>query len=100
MSVFASFSMGQPPARHTKVVDNNLCPLKSDPTRMSVPVCAMTTSSKPTTLGRAVADVHAHTTYNCVVCDCGSVRCKTCDPLWEKGAFVPKKIYRVFYIAR
>ena len=51
MSVFASFSRGQPPARHTKVVDNNLCPLKSGPTRLSVPVCANdATSSKPTVL--------------------------------------------------
>jgi hypothetical protein len=52
------FGRGQPPARHTKVVDTNLCPLKSGPTRLSVPVCANdATSSKPTTLGRAVADV-------------------------------------------
>ena len=98
MSVFASFSRGQPPARHTKVVDNNLCP-KSGPTRLSVPVCANdATSSKPTTLGRDVADVHAHTTNNCVVCDCGSVRCKTCKHIYQGRTFVSnvtKKRYDV-----
>ena len=39
MRVFASFNRGQPPARHTKVVDYNLCPLKSGSTCLYVPVC-------------------------------------------------------------
>ena len=68
MSVFASFSRGQPPARHTKVVDNNLRPLKSQVlyTCLSVPVCA---------------------TNNCVVCDCGSVRCKTCKHKYQGSTY-------------
>ena len=69
--MFASFSRGQPPARHTKVVDNDQCPLKSGQTCLSVPVCANdATSPNPTTQGRAVADVHAHTTGGSVVARC------------------------------
>ena len=61
--IFASFSRGQPPARHTKVVDNDLRPLKSGQTCVSVPVCANdAASSNPTTPGRGAADDHAHTT--------------------------------------
>ena len=80
MSVsFASFSRGQPPARHTKVVDDDLRPLKSGQTRLSVPVCVNdATPPNPTTLGRGVADVHTHTNNCCGVCSCDSVRCKTC----------------------
>ena len=63
---------------------------------MPVSVCANdATSSEPTTLGRAVADVHAHTTNNCVVCDCGSVRCKN---IYQGRTFVSnvtKKRYDV-----
>ena len=94
--MFASFSRGQPPARRTKVVDNNQCPLKSGQTRLSVPVCA--TSPNPTTQGRAVADVHAHTTCSCVVSVCGSVRCKTCKHISQGSTFtsnVTKKSYGV-----
>ena len=34
---FASFIRGQPPARHAKVVDNGLCPLKTGSTRFVCP---------------------------------------------------------------
>ena len=79
VSPFASFSRGQPPARRTKVVDDNLRPLKSGSTCLCVPVCAHdAVSSKPTTLGRDAADLNAHTTCGCVVSVCGSLRCKTC----------------------
>ena len=58
VSPFASFSRGQPPAQRTKVVDDNLRPLKSGSTCLCVPVCAHDAmSSKPTTLGRDAADL-------------------------------------------
>ena len=76
---FASFSRGQPPARRTKVVDDNLCPLKSGSTCLCVPVCAH--DAMPTTLGRDAADLNTHTTCGCVVSDCGSLRCKTCKQI-------------------
>ena len=70
-----TFWRGQPPARHTKVVDDDLRPLKSGPPCLSVPVCANDAASpKPTTQGRDVADVHAQTTCGCVVSACGSVK--------------------------
>ena len=50
--IFASFSRGQPPARHTKVVDDDLRPLKSSQTHLSVPFCVNdATSPNPTTPG-------------------------------------------------
>ena len=91
--MFTSFSRGQPPARRTKVVDNDQCPLKSGQTCLSVPVSANdATSPNPTTQGRAVADVHAHTTGS------GSVRCKTCKHISQGSTFtsnVTKKSYGV-----
>ena len=57
------------------MVVDNLCHLKSGQTRMSVPVCANdATPSNPTTLGRGVADAHAHNTNVCSVRSCGYVR--------------------------
>ena len=74
-SPFASFRRGQPPARHTKVVNDDLRPIKTGQARMYVLVCADdATPSNPTTPGRGVADVHAHTTNVCSVLGCGSVR--------------------------
>ena len=85
---FASFSRGQPPAWHTKVVDDNLRPLKSGSTCLCVPVCAHdAVSSKPTTLGRD--------TCGCV---CGSLRFKTCKHISQGSTFisnVTKKSYDV-----
>ena len=40
-------------------------------------------SSKPTSVGRVVADDHTHT-----VCNCGFVRCKTCKYLCRGSTFV------------
>ena len=66
---------GQPPARHTKVVDNGLCPLKTGPTRLCVPVCVNDTIlSKPA--GRNAVDGQAQTNNVSCVCICGSIRCK------------------------
>ena len=59
------------------MVYNDLRPLKSGQTRLSVSVCVNdATSPNPTTPGRAVADVDTHTNNCCVVCSCDSVRCK------------------------
>ena len=68
------FSRGQPPARQTKVVDYGLSPLKTGSTHL-VSVND-TLFSKPTSVGRNVVDDQAQT--SCVVCVCGSARCKTC----------------------
>ena len=99
MLTFASFNRGQPPARHTKVVDDNLRPLKSGSTCLCVPVCAHdVVSSKPTSVGRDTADVHTQTICGCVVSDCCSVRCKTCHYISQCSTFVSnvtKKSYNV-----
>ena len=53
MLTFTSFNRGQPPARHTKVVDDNLRPLKSGSTCLYVPVGAHDfVSSKPISVGK------------------------------------------------
>ena len=58
------------------MVDDDLRPLKSGQTCLSVSVCANdTASSNPTTPGRGAADDHAHTTNSCFVYSCGSVFC-------------------------
>ena len=50
---YTLFVRGQPPARHTKVADNGLCPLKTGSTRLCVPVCVNdAVFSKPTSAGR------------------------------------------------
>ena len=99
MLTFASFNRGQPPARHTKVVDDNLRPLKSGSTCLCVPVCAHdVVSSKPTSVGRDTADVHTQTICGCVVSDCCSVRCNTCHYISQGSTFVSnvtKKSYNV-----
>ena len=89
MLAFASFIRGQPPARHTKVVDDNLRPLKSGSTCLCVSVCAHdVVSSKPSSVGRDTADLQAQTTCCCVVSDCGSVHCKTCNYISQGSTFV------------
>ena len=71
------------------MVDDDLRPLKSGQTCVSVSVCANdTASSNPTTPGRGAADDHAHTTNNCFVSSCGSVRCKTCKHICQGNTFV------------
>ena len=99
MLTFASFDRGQPPARHTKVVDDNPRPLKLGSTCLYVPVCAHdVVSSKPISVGRDTADVHTQTTCGCVVSNCGSVRCKTCYYISQGSTFVSnvmKKSYNV-----
>ena len=89
MLAFASFWRGQPPAWRTKVVDDDLRPLKSGPPCLSVPVCANDAASpKPTTPGRDVADVHAQTACGCVVSACGSVHCKTCRHISQGSIYL------------
>ena len=71
------------------MVDDDLHPLKSGQTRLSVPVCVNdATSPNPTTPERGVADVHTHTNNCCVVCSCDSVRCKTCKHVCQGNTFV------------
>ena len=81
------------------MVDDDLCPLKSGQTCLSVPVCVNdVTSPNPTTPGRPVADVHIHTTNCCVVCSCDSVRCKPCRHVCQGNTFannVTRKSYSV-----
>ena len=88
-SAFASFSRGRPPARHTKVVDNNLGPLKAGSTRLCVLVCGNdATSSKPASAGRAIVDDHTHTNkVSCAVRVCCSKRCKTCTYVSQGSTF-------------
>ena len=50
------------------MVDDDLRPLKTGQTCLSVPVCANDVASpNPTTPGRGVADDYAHTTNSCFV---------------------------------
>ena len=77
--MMASFIKGQLPAQQTKVVDHGLGHLKAGPTCLCVPVCYHdAASSKPSSGGRDVVDIHKQTKWNCVVNVCGSKRCKTC----------------------
>ena len=84
----ASFNRGQLPARQTKVVDHGLGPLEAGPTRLFVPVCNHdAASSKPSSVGRDVVDIHLQTKCDCVVNVCGSKRCKTCKHVHECSTF-------------
>ena len=90
----------QPPAWHTKVVDNNLGPLKTCSTHLYVPVCVNdAASSKPAPVGRDVVDQRTHTnTVSCAVCVCASKHCKTCTHVSEGSMFrssVTHKTYSV-----
>ena len=61
-SAMVSLSKGQPPAWHTKVVDDGLGPLKACSTRLYVLVCVNdAASSKPALVGRDVVDQRTHT---------------------------------------
>ena len=76
-----------------------LCPLKSGSTCLCVPVCAHdAVSSKPSSVGRDTADLHTQTTYGCVVSDCGSVRCKTCNYISQGSTFVSNMTKRSYDI--
>ena len=92
-----SFIRGQPPAQHTKVVDNGLCPLKTGSTHLCVPVCVNdTVLSKPA--GRNAVDGQAQTNNVSCVCTCGSIRCKTCKHMSQGSTFmsnVTRKSYSV-----
>ena len=93
MRVFASFNRGQPPARHTKVVDDNLRPLKSGSTCLYVPVCVHdAVSSKPASVG------HTQTTCGCVVSVCGSSRCKTCKHISQGSTFISNVTKRSYSV--
>ena len=71
------------------MVDDNLRPLKTGSTHLCVPVCAHeVVSSKPASVGRDTADLHTHTNCGCVVCNCGSVCCKTCSCISQGSTFV------------
>ena len=99
-STMASFNRGQPPAWHTKVVDDGLGPLKTGSTHLYVPVCVNdAASSKPAPVGRDVVDQRTHTNnVSCAVCICASKRCKTCTRVSEGSTFrssVTHKTYNV-----
>ena len=77
--MMASFNKGQLPAQQTKVVDHGLGLLKAGPTRLYVQVCSHdAASSKPSSVGKDVVDIHLQTNCDCVVNVCGSKHCKTC----------------------
>ena len=98
MSAFALFSRGQPPARHTKVVDDDLRPLKTGHTCLSVPVCTNdTTAPKSASVGRVVVDDHVHTN-NCSVCSCGSVRCKMCKHVHTGSTFISYVTQKQYWV--
>ena len=99
-SAMALFNRGQPPAWHTKVVDDGLGPLKAGSTHLYVPVCVNdAASSKPAPVGRDVVDQRTHTdNVSCAVCVCASKRCKTCTRVSEGSTFrssVTHKTYNV-----
>ena len=67
---------------------HGLGPLKAGPTCLCVPVCHHdAASSKPSSGGRDVVDIHKRTKCNCVVNVCGSKRCKTCKHVHECSTF-------------
>ena len=99
-SDMALFSKGQPPAWHTKVVDDSLGPLKAGSTCLCVPVCVNdAASSKPALVGRDVVDQRIHTNnISCTICVCASKHCKTCSHVSEGSTFrnsVTHKTYNV-----
>ena len=58
--------------------------LRAGPTRLCVPVCNHdAASSKHSSVGRHVVDIHQQTKCDCVVNVCGSKRCKTCKHVHE-----------------
>ena len=94
-----SFNRGQPPAWHTKVVDDNLRPLKSGSTCLYVPVCVHdAVSSKPASVGRDAADLHTQTTCGCVVSVCGSSCCKTCKHISQGSTFISNVTKRSYSV--
>ena len=95
----ASFIKGQLPAQQTKVVDHGLGPLKAGPTCLCVPVCYHdAASSKPSSGGRDVVDIHKQTKCNCVVNVCGSKRCKTCKHVHECSTFHSNVTHKTYNI--
>ena len=76
---------------------HGLCPLKTGPTPLCVPVCVNdTVFSKPA--GRNAVDGQAQTNNVSCVCTCGSIRCKTCKHVSQGSNFmsnVTKKSYTV-----
>ena len=69
--IMASFNKGQLPAQQTKVVDHGLGLLKAGPTRLYVQVCSHdAASSKPSSVGKDVVDIHLQTNCDCVVTVC------------------------------
>ena len=81
----ASFNRGQLPARQTKVVDENQCPLKTGSPGCGG-VCNNDVSpSKPCSQGRGGIDA-LHVNNSCVV-HCGGSRCKTCKHLVVGNSF-------------
>ena len=102
MSVYlqmASSNRGQLPARHTKVVDESQCPLKTD-SLGNDEVCGNDVlSSKPCSQGRGEIDVSQTCNVSHTEC-CGtcSSKCKTCHHFVESSTLtsnVTRKTYSV-----
>ena len=73
MVLFQMTCSGYAHEAQTKVVDHGLGPLKVGPTRLCVLVCNHdAASSKPSSVGRDVVDIHQQTKCDCVVNVCGS----------------------------
>ena len=96
----ASFNKEQLPAQQTKVVNHGLGPLRAGPINLCVPVCNHgAASSKLSSVGRDVVDIHQQSKCDCIVNVCGSKGCKTCKYVHECSTFrsnVTHKIYNIF----
>ena len=80
-------------------MDHGLGPLKAGPTCLCVPVCYHdATSSKPSSGGRDVVDIHKQTKCNCVVNVCGFKRCKTCKHVHECSTFHSNVTHKTYNI--
>ena len=81
---FASFNRGQPLAWQTKVVRRGPGCFKAGLSGMGSDCCNEAVPSKPTTLGRGIADVGQS---KCSVTKCDSNRCKTCNSIMVRQNF-------------
>lgn len=92
----AYHNRGRPLARHTKVVDSCHGPLKNGSKPDGETSCDNDTASlKPTSVGRAVAEVSQEMDNTCIVSKCGSSRCKTCKHIVESKSNTTNRTYKV-----
>ena len=94
--MMASFNKGKLPAQQTKVVNHGLGPLKAGPTCLCVPVCNHdAASSKPSSVGRDVVNIHQQTKCDCVVNVCASKVVRLVSMLMNVVLFVAMLLIRL-----